>query len=203
MHVTKRLGLGLGTAALSLALVGSVAAAALPPADTQTRDEKGKPPTTKLEELLGKLVAEGKLSAEQSATIIARLKEASGKAEGKRPAFHWKGALGDHLNAVASFLGMTRRELAAALREGKSLSDLATAKGKTRADLIAAIAGPANAKVDGALAAGKIDAEQAAKAKAAIAKQVEMLVDRKHDAKPAPKKHEKKERSGPAKPKTP
>ena len=224
MHVTKKLALGVGTAALSLALVGGVAAAAFTPADAQAQDEKGKPPVGKIEEILGKLVLEGKLSAEQKDAIIGRLKEAAEKVEAKRPAqdakpqpkpqpkrdekrdekrddkkgephrpaFHWKGALGDHLKGVAAFLGLTERELGAALREGKSLADVATAKGKSRAELIVAITTPAYARVDEALAAKKIDAEQAAKAKAEIAKHVEALVDRKHEAKPAPKRDEKK-----------
>lgn len=84
MHVTKKLALGLGTAALSLALVGSIAAAAFTPADAQAQDEKGKPPVAKIEEILAKLVAEGKLSPELSATITARLKEAAEKVEEKR-----------------------------------------------------------------------------------------------------------------------
>ena len=212
MHVTKRLALAAGTAALSLALVGGVAAAAFTPADAQGQAEKGKPPVAKIEEILGKLVLEGKLSPEQKDAIIARLKEAAEKVEAKRPAqdakpqpkrdekkserdrpaFHWKGALGDHLKGVAAFLGLTERELGAALREGKSLADVATAKGTSRAALIVAITTPAYAKVDEALAGKKIDAEQAAKAKAEVAKHVEALVDKKHEAKPAPRRDEKK-----------
>lgn len=197
MHVTKKLALGLGTAALSLALVGGIAAAAFTPVDAQAQDEKGKPPVSKIGAILTTLVSEGKLTAEQRAAIIARLeevaeKEAAEKVGAKRPAFHWKGALGDHLKGVATFLGSTEKELGAALREGKSLADVAAAKGKTRAALITAITTPANAKVDEALAAKKIDAEQATKAKAEIAKHVEALVDRKHDVKTEPKRDEKK-----------
>lgn len=212
MHVTKKLALGFGTAALSLALVGGIAQAAFTPPDAQAQDEKGKPPVGRIEEILAKLVAEGKLSPEQKDAIITRLKEAAEKVEAKRPAqdakpqpkrdekkgepnrpaFHWKGALGDHLKGVAALLGLTERELAAALREGKSLADIAASKGKSRADLISAIVMRANAKVDEALTAKKIDAEQAAKAKAEIAKHVEALVDKKHVAKPAPKRDEKK-----------
>ncbi|MDQ3097617.1 MAG: hypothetical protein M3Q61_05565 [Chloroflexota bacterium] len=197
MHVTKKLALGLGTAALSLALVGGIAAAAFTPADAQAHDEKGKPPGAKIEAILKTLIGEGKLTEVQKDAILARLKEATEKEAAekvgaKRPSFQWKSALGDHLKGVAAFLGLTERELAAALREGKSLADVASAKGKTRAALITAITTPANAKVDEALAAKKIDAEQAAKAKAEIAKHVETLVDRKHDAKTEPKRDEKK-----------
>ena len=197
MHVTKKLALGLGTAALSLALVGGIAAAAFAPVDAQAHDEKGKPPVAKIEAILAALVGEGKLTGVQKDAVLARLKEAvekeaAEKVGAKRPAFHWKGALGDHLKGVATFLGLTERELTAALREGKSLADVAAARGKTRAALITAITTSANAKVDEALAAKKIDAEQAVKAKAEIAKHVESLVDRKHDAKTEPKREEKK-----------
>jgi len=197
MHVTKKLALGLGTAALSLALVGGIAAAAFAPVDAQAHDEKGKPPVAKIEAILAALVGEGKLTGVQKDAVLARLKEAAEKEAAekvgaKRPAFHWKGALGDHLKGVATFLGLTERELTAALREGKSLADVAAARGKTRAALITAITTSANAKVDEALAAKKIDAEQAVKAKAEIAKHVESLVDRKHDAKTEPKRDEKK-----------
>ena len=77
MHVTKKLALTVGTAALSLALVGGVAAAAFTPADAQAQHEKGKPPVGRIEEILAKLVAENKLTAEQKDAIIARLKEAA------------------------------------------------------------------------------------------------------------------------------
>lgn len=198
MHVTKKLAIGLGTAALSLALVGGIAAAAFTPVDAQALDEKGKPPVAKIEAILTALVDEGKLTDVQKGAIITRLKEAAEKEAAekvgaKRPAFQWKAALSDHLKGVAAFLGLTESELAAALREGKSLADVALAKGKTRAALITAIITPANAKVDEALAAKKIDAEQAVKAKAEIAKHVETLVDKKHDEKkPDPKRDEKK-----------
>lgn len=84
MHVTKKLALGLGTAALSLALVGGIAAAAFTPADAQAHDEKGRPPVAKLEEILGKLVLEGTLTVGQKDAIIARLKEAAAKIDEKR-----------------------------------------------------------------------------------------------------------------------
>lgn len=85
MHVTKKLALGIGTAALSLALVGGIAAAAFTPVDAQALEEKGKPPVGKIEEILAKLVAENKLSVEQKIAIIARLEEAAEKVETKRP----------------------------------------------------------------------------------------------------------------------
>lgn len=90
MHVTKKLALGVGSAALSLALIGGVAVAAVTPVDAQAQDEKGKPPVAKIEEILGKLVLENKLTIEQKDAIIARLKEAAEKVEAKRPAHEAK-----------------------------------------------------------------------------------------------------------------
>ena len=170
-----------GTSVLSVALLGGVAAAAFQPVDMQTlahreRVEKTKPPVPKLEEILEKLVDAGKLTAAQRDSILAAVKEFTDKVEKKRPAFHWKGHLEGYLRTAATFLGMTMKDQLAALHDGKSLAELATAP-RTREGLIAAISAQANAKVDEALAANKMTAEQATKAKAEIAERAAKLVD--------------------------
>ncbi len=192
---TRQTALVLGTSVLSVALLSGVAAAAFQPVDAQTlthkeRVEKPKPPLPKLEEILEKLVVEGKLSATQREAILAAVKQFTDKAEDQRPAFHWKGHLEGYLKTAATFLGKDEKDVLAALREGKSLAELAAAQGKTREDLIAAISAPANAKVSEALAANKLTAEQAAKAKAEIAGRAAKLVDAKHE----PKKDEHKDK---------
>lgn len=176
------------TSVLSLALVSGAAAAAFQPVDARTmahpeRVEKAKPPLPKLEEILERLVADGKLTATQREAILAAVKQATDKAEEKRPAQSWKGHLEGYVKAAATFLGMTEKDLLAALHEGKSLTELATAKGKTRGALIAAISAQANAKVDEAVAANKMTVGQGAEAKAQIAEHAAKLVDAKHDPK--------------------
>ncbi len=207
MHLTRQLALALGTAMLSIAVLAGIAAAALTPSDAQASAEEGKPPLAKIEGILGKLVAEGKLSGDQGAMIIERLKQGAAAATEKAKGPSWKRALAEYVRTAATLLGMTESDVSAALREGQSLADLAAAKGRSRAELIAAIATAANAKVDEALAANTITAERATTVKAGIAKHVEALVDRRHEAKPAPKPEKKQHPlpkvAPPGQPKTP
>lgn len=184
----RQTALVLGTSMLSLALLGGAAAAAFQPVGAQTsahpeRVEKAKPPLPKLEEILDRLVVDGKITATQREAILAAVKHATDKTEEKRPASSWKGHLEGYLKTAATFLGLTEKDVLAALREGKSLAELAVAHGKTREALIAAISAPANAKVAEALAANTMTAEQATKAKAEIAERAAKLVDAKHDPK--------------------
>ena len=188
----RQVALVLGTPVLSVALLGGAAAAAFQPVDGQAvshreRVEKTKPPVPKLEEILDQLVQAGKITATQREAILAAVKQFTDKVEEKRPAFNWKGYLEGYLRTSATFLGMAERDLGAALREGKSLAELAAARGRTREALIEAISAPALAKVAEALAAGKMTAEQAETAKTQIAGGAAKLVDTKHEPKVAPK----------------
>lgn len=183
----KQAALALGTPLLTVALLGGVAAAAFQPQDVRTaahpeRVERTKPPLPNLEEILDKLVLDGRITATQREAILAAVRQAADTAEQKRT-FNWKGHLESYLKTSATFLGMTEADLRTALRSGKSLAEIAATQGKTRAALIAAISAPAIAKVDEALAAAKITAEQAATARTQIAEAVGKLVDAKHEPK--------------------
>lgn len=188
----RQTALVFGTAVLSVALLSGVAAAAFQPVDVQTlahreRVEKTKPPLPKLEEILSRLVVDGKLTATQREAILAAVKQFTDKVEEKRPAFNWKGHLEGYLKTSAAFLGLSEKDLLAALREGKSLAELATTRGKTRDLLVAAISAQALAKVDEAIAANKMTVGQGAEAKAELADRAAKLVDAKHEPKAEPK----------------
>lgn len=189
---TRQTALVFGTAVLSVALLSGVAAAAFQPVDVQTlahreRIEKTKPPLPKLEEILDRLVVDGKLTATQREAILAAVKQFTDRVEEKRPAFNWKGHLEGYLKTSAAFLGLSEKDLLAALREGKSLAELATTRGKTRDLLVAAISAQALAKVDEAIAANKMTVGQGAEAKAELADRAAKLVDAKHEPKAEPK----------------
>ncbi len=79
---------------------------------------------------------------------------------------------------VAEYLGMTAQELREELKAGKSLADIAVEQGKTRDELVAAMNEAAGARIDAAVAEGKITAEQGEKAKTKAAERIEKLVDR-------------------------
>jgi hypothetical protein len=88
--------------------------------------------------------------------------------------------VGDVFGVARDYLGITQVDLTKALREGKSLGDIANATaGKSKDGLVAQLTAAANAKIDKAKTDGKITADQAAAFKAQVGAAVTALVDRK------------------------
>lgn len=88
--------------------------------------------------------------------------------------------IGDVVAAAREYLGVPQTDLTTALREGKSLGDVAnTTAGKGRDGLVVYLTTVANTKIDRAQTDGKINAEQAAALKAQVGTAVTALVDRK------------------------
>jgi hypothetical protein len=88
--------------------------------------------------------------------------------------------IGDVNKAARDYLGLSQADLLKALREGKTLGEIApTIAGKNKTDLIATIAGVANAKIEKAATDGKLTADQATALKAQVGPAVTALVDRK------------------------
>lgn len=94
-----------------------------------------------------------------------------------------KGGLGGRVQitndtaAAAAYIGTTEADLRTRLQAGQTLTQIATAAGKTRDGLIAAMVADGNAKIDAALAAGTITAAQAAEKKTSLAAHVTEEVD--------------------------
>ena len=84
--------------------------------------------------------------------------------------------------AAAAYIGTTEADLRTKLQAGQTLAQIATAAGKTRDGLIAAMVADGNAKIDAAVAAGTITAAQATERKAALAAHVTAEVDQVHPA---------------------
>jgi hypothetical protein len=90
------------------------------------------------------------------------------------------GFIGDIYTAARDYLGLSQADLLKALREGKTLGDIApTIAGKNKVDLVASITTAANAKIDKAVTDGKLTADQATALKAQVGPAVAALVDRK------------------------
>src|SRR3990170_2030802 len=70
--------------------------------------------------------------------------------------------------AAAAYIGTTEADLRTQLQAGQTLTQIATAAGKTRDGLIAAMVADGSAMIDAAVAAGTITAAQAAEKKAAL-----------------------------------
>src|SRR3990170_2138569 len=79
--------------------------------------------------------------------------------------------------AAAAYIGTTEADLRTQLQAGQTLTQIATAAGKTRDGLIAAMVADGNAMIDAAVAAGTITAAQAAEKKAALTAPVTAAVD--------------------------
>ena len=95
-----------------------------------------------------------------------------------------KAFLGDMLQAARDYLGgVTLQDVTTAMRNGKSLGDIAADKGKTRDGLVLTLTTAANANIDKAVASNKLTAEQAATLKTKVAAEIATFVDRKAPAK--------------------
>lgn len=87
--------------------------------------------------------------------------------------------IGDIYSAGRTYLGLSPADLLQALREGKTLGEVATSVGKNKAELVATITAAASTKIDKAAADGKLTAEQAAALKTQLGPAVTALVDAK------------------------
>jgi hypothetical protein len=82
------------------------------------------------------------------------------------------------LAIAARYVGLTRPQLATELRAGKSLAQVATARGRSVDGLEAALLAPLKRKLDRAVASGRLESARAATMLERAAKRVERLVSR-------------------------
>jgi hypothetical protein len=135
-------------------------------------------------------VAAGKLTKEQGDAIKKRLENANGlpllglgrgfRAGGPggpgllHPGFGF--GPGKSLSAAATFLGLSEAELRTQLRDGKSLADVAKDKGKTTADLKAAMKSAITSELDQAVKDNKLTADQRTQILAGIDARLDDLI---------------------------
>ena len=126
-------------------------------------------------------VAAGKLSAERAQQRLARapahvdrLVNRVWKPKAARPHRAAKGVVG----AAAAYLGLTRQQLAAEWRAGKSLAQIAAERGKSVAGLKQALLDAIKVRLDAAVAAGRITAAHAERLLARAPARIERLVTR-------------------------
>lgn len=82
------------------------------------------------------------------------------------------------LRVAAEYVGVAPRELVRELRAGRSLAQVAAAHGKTREGLKSALVDAVEARLDRALAAGRITAAQHAERLARVEQRVDRVIDR-------------------------
>ena len=123
----------------------------------------------------------GRITADQAAKARATVEQGR-LCKGLRhgPATHRARGM---LAAAAGYLGLSGDQLRAELRGGTSLGEVAVAKGKTVGGLKAAMLAPASAKLDQAVANGRISAQQRTTALARLGKLADRLIAKKFGAK--------------------
>lgn len=199
---------------LSAAVTGAVAFAAFQPpsasamvastdtgAVTAAHAEKGG---DALPAILAKLVTNGTITQAQADAIVGAVRTAAEEArekakeklqerkdkakerDGDRIAAELlKRVLGNMLKQSVEYIGLPHEAVAAQLKAGKSLAEIAQERGETKAELVSALVAKANAKIDAAAANGALTAEALTKAKDSAKTLVEKIVDAKRAAKPA------------------
>jgi hypothetical protein len=105
--------------------------------------------------------------------IVERLVQRTPNARAKHA--HVRGGM---LKAAGDYLGLSPKELVYELRSGTSLADVANARGKSLDGLARALFAAFKAKVDAAVAAGRLDATKAQKLLERAPGHIEQLVNR-------------------------
>lgn len=113
-------------------------------------------------------VAAGKLTPEEAAKLKARIARAEGLglaakrgAAKKQKGLAQRIAKAKGLGVAVGYLGLTREELRAELKDGKSLAQVAVAEGKTAAGLVDALLARAKERAAKAVAAKRLTQERA------------------------------------------
>lgn len=102
----------------------------------------------------------------------------SGKPDRGSDHRHGRRGHGPRTEAIEETLGLTADEIRDALADGKSLADLAAEQGMSAEELTAALVEAAEARIDEAVAAGKIDADDAEARKAELSDKIAEMITR-------------------------
>ena len=143
---------------------------------------------TKLKAILDGLVTKGTITQAQEDAILQAITAAEPTPKpnvpNSKPRTTVPGVMsfiGDLTKAASDYLGMDTMTLLTQLRGGKSVADVANglaAQGKNAQGLIDTLTKTANDKLDAAVAAGKLTADQAATLKPKIAAEITTFVNR-------------------------
>ncbi len=127
----------------------------------------------RLSAILDTLVQNGTITAEQKDKILAAIRDAAQQGKGRRP----QALLGNLLEDATKVIGIDQAQLKKEL-PGKSLAQVAQAHGVSRDTLLQKLNAAATARIDKALADGKLTKDQADKLKASAGDAIARFVDR-------------------------
>jgi hypothetical protein len=137
---------------------------------------------TALANRIDRAVAAGRLTKEQGEALKARITSADTPLFGGRPGLGHPGRRGHigpagDLSVAASYLGVTEAELVTSLHDGKSLADLAKAKGKSVDGLVDALVEAVEKRLDAAVTAGRLTDARRKELSASLKERVTAMVN--------------------------
>ncbi len=127
-------------------------------------------------------VKDGRLTEAQGEEMKARIQTDAFPLFGDRGAGHGgrHGHGFGHLDAAATYLGVTEAALRTSLQGGKTLAQVAKDKGKAADGLVAALVGDATRKLDAAVTAGRLTKTQRDERVSELKKRTTVLVNSEH-----------------------
>ncbi|MBM3696495.1 MAG: hypothetical protein FJW79_11300 [Actinobacteria bacterium] len=165
-------------AVAALAMTGVALAQSDDEATTVTATAADDSPLrSRIIEWLAPLVEEGTIDQSQAEAVADRLEEVMPGPHGRMPGMR---GLGRGLGAVreaADFLGMAPQDLIAAVRDGRTLAEVAAAAGSSGEALAEHLSDLAEQHLDEMVAAGRITADRAAEMLAHLSERLDDLVN--------------------------
>jgi hypothetical protein len=122
-------------------------------------------------------VSAGRMTQVREQRVLARVQRMVGKLVNAKLAAKPAAAKGRLLGAAAAYIGITPKALAAELK-GKSLAQVAADHGRTAAGLEAALLAPFKARLDRAVAAGRIGSADAQARLGRISARLDALISK-------------------------
>ena len=176
---------GVALAGFQLPTLDGGALATVPTVANASTDQASR---TKLKAILDGLVTKGTITQAQEDAILQAVTAAEPtpkpNVQNTKPRTTLPSVMsfiGDLTKAASAYLGMDTTTLLTQLRGGKSVADVAnglSAQGKNAQGLIDTLTKTANGKLDAAVAANKLTADQAATLKPKIAAEITTFVNR-------------------------
>ncbi len=130
----------------------------------------------RLDKALDELVKDGTITQDQADKIKEKLRSSMG--QGVPP-----GVIKAGLKQAAASIGITEDQLIGELKSGKTVAEVAQAHGVDPQKVINDLVGFATAKIDEAVAAGKLSADRANEIKSTLVERITEMVNSKHHPK--------------------
>lgn len=128
--------------------------------------------------LLAATITGGGIAVAAAGPVVAAgAKEPAAEASDHPRRHHARQVLRRAVKTSAEVIGISPKELAAELKAGRSIAEVAEAKGVEVSKVTDALVAKGTARIDQAVADGKITAERAAKAKARLPKVADRVVN--------------------------